>query len=105
MDDQLLQEDEDLADVQEELHGTDSKWKAIGIQLRLPFTCLEKIEKEHSGNYEECSLGMQIAWLRSKTATWKSLIAALRKSSVGFEEKAREIEKKKLSSGNGNDLL
>ena len=95
----LLQED-DLPDVYEELHGTEEKWKSIGIHLKLPISCLEEIGKEHKGNTQECSLQMQIAWLRSKTATWKSLVGALRKSSVGYDEKARDIEKKKLSSNN-----
>ena len=105
MADRILNED-DLADVQEELHGTESKWKTIGIQLKLPIQCLEKIEEEKKGDPEECSIEMQIAWLRSKKATWKSLVEVLRKSLVGFEEKARAIEKKILFSGNtGNNAM
>ena len=101
MDDGLpvLQEG-DLAEVLEELHGTEAKWKNIGIHLKLPYSCLEEIGKEHKGNTEECSLQMQITWLRSKTATWRSLVEALRKSSVGYEDKARDIEKKRLSRVN-----
>ena len=97
----------DLADVQEELHGTESKWKKIGIQLKLdPIQCLKKIEKEKKGDPEECSIEMQIEWLSSKKATWKSLVEALRKTSVGFEEKAKAIEKKKLFSDNtGNSAV
>ena len=95
----VLQED-DLPEVYEELHGTEAKWKSIGIHLKLPISCLEEIGKEHKGNTEECSLQMQIAWLRSKTATWKSLVEALRKSSVGCEDKARDIEKNKISRSN-----
>lgn len=100
----VLQED-DLAEVYEELHGTEAKWKSIGIHLKLPISCLEEIGKEHKGNTEECSLQMQIAWLRSKTATWKSLVEALRKSSVGCEDKARDIEKKKLSRSNTGEKI
>lgn len=96
----------DLADVQEELHGTESKWKTIGIQLKLPIHVLKEIEKEKKGDPEECSIEMQIEWLSSKEATWKSLVEALSKTSVGFEEKARAIEKKKLFSGNaGNNTM
>lgn len=101
----ILNEDSDLTDVQDELRGTESKWKTIGIQLKLPISCLEKIEQEHKGNVEECSLEMQVAWLRSKRATWKSLAKVLRQSSDRFEEKARSIEKRILSgySSNHND--
>ena len=102
MGDKLLTE-EDLPDVLEELHGTESKWKTIGVHLKLPVSYLKEIETDHRGDHEECSLEMQIAWLRSKKATWKSLVEVLTKSSVGFEEKAATIESKKLSSGtNGN---
>ena len=99
MDDSGLQED-DLAEVYEELHGTEAKWKSIGIHLKLPISCLEEIGKEHKGNNEECSLQMQVAWLRSKTATWRSLVEALKKSSVGYEDKARDIERTRLSRDN-----
>ena len=95
----ILQED-DLAEVYEELYGTEAKWKSIGIHLRLPISCLEEIGKSHKDNAEECSLQMQIAWLRSKTATWSSLVEVLRKSSVGYEDKARDIEKNWLSRDN-----
>ena len=98
----VLQED-DLAEVYEELHGTEAKWKSIGIHLKLPYSCLEEIGKEHKGNNEECSLKMQITWLRSKKATWRSLVEALKKSSVGCEDKARDIERKRLSRTNTGD--
>ena len=96
----VLHPDKDLADVQGYLSGTDSKWKTIGIQLKIPISCLENIEKECKGNAEECNLKMQIEWLKSKRATWKSLVEVLRKLSDGFEEKARAIEKERLSSCN-----
>ena len=101
----ILNEDDDLAEVLEELHGTEAKWKSIGIHLKLPLSCLEEIGKEYKGNTEECSLQMQIAWLRSKKATWKSLVDVLRKSSVGYEDKARDIEKRRLSSSNTGENL
>ena len=61
MADRIL-DDGDLADVQEELHGTESKWKTIGIQLKLPIQCLKEIEREKKGDPEECSIEMQIEW-------------------------------------------
>lgn len=95
----ILQE-ADLAEVLEELYGTEAKWKSIGIHLKLPISCLEEIGKKYKGDTEECSLQMQVAWLRSKTATWRSLVEALRKSSVGHEDKAKDIEKNRLSRDN-----
>ena len=102
---EVLCPDKDLADVQKELNGTASKWKTIGIQLKLPLSSLEKIEEEHRGNAEGCNLAMQILWLKSKRATWKSLVEALKKSSDQLEEKARTIENKKITHSMMNIIM
>ena len=84
--------EDDLADVQDALHETDSKWVAIGIQLRLPIDKLNKIESQNRDNHEVCNRQMQIAWLKTGKASWEALVAALRKKSIGLDNVAKNIE-------------
>ena len=88
----FLEEDTHLADVQEALHGTDPKWRAIGIQLRIPGAKLEKIEHDQYASIEDRNRQMQIDWLRTGKATWKDLVKALRTKSVGLHKVADSIE-------------
>ena len=97
-----LEEDSHLADVQEALHGTDPKWMAIGIQLRIPNGKLAKIEHQYS-NLEVCNRQMQITWLKTGKATWKDLVKALRTKSVGLPEVADSIEKTHILNARCND--
>lgn len=98
----FLEEDTHLADVQEALHGTDPKWMAIGIQLRIPNAKLTKIEHQYA-NLEDCNRQMQIAWLKTGNATWTDLVKALRTKSVGLPEVADSIESLHIRRhGNGS---
>ena len=99
----FLEEDSHLADVQEALHGTDPKWMAIGIQLRIPNAKLTKIAAEHQyANLEDCNRRMQIAWLKTGKATWADLVKALRTKSVGLPEVANSIESLHIRHDNGS---
>lgn len=91
--DRFLDVDTHLADVQEALHGTDPKWMAIGIQLRIPNAKLSKIRAEPHSNLEDCNRQMQITWLKTGKATWADLVKALRTKTVGLPEVADSIEK------------
>lgn len=83
--------DTNLAEVQEALHGTETKWKLIGIQLKIPMSKMKKIESEYQG-LEERNLQMQIAWLQTGTATWEKLVTALKRNAVGLSDKGDSIE-------------
>jgi hypothetical protein len=87
----MILDEDHLADVQEVLHETDGKWKALGIQFRIPYAKLAKIEQQYS-NLEVCNQQMQITWLKTGEATWTDLVKALRTKSVGLPEVAASIE-------------
>ena len=97
----FLEEDTHLADVQEALHGTDPKWMAIGIQLRIPNAKLTKIDNRYS-NLEDCNRQMQIAWLKTGKATWTDLVKAPRTKSVGLPEVADSIESLHIRHDDGS---
>ena len=86
----------DWGELQKVLHGRDSKWQAIGIQLHVAHDDLTKIKQEHGQNLEECNREMQIAWLKSGKATWKALMAALGSGPVGLLEDAKRLEEQLL---------
>ena len=93
--DELLTE-EDWSKIQNALHGRDSKWQAIGIQLNVSHSDLMKIRRDSGDNLEECNREMQIAWLKTGKATWRALLGALRSASVGLHEDAQSIQEKFL---------
>ena len=88
--------EKDWGKLQNVLHGRDSKWQAIGIQLHVAHDELTKIKQEHGHNLEECNREMQIAWLKSGKATWRALVAALSSGPVGLLEDAKRVEEKYL---------
>ena len=96
--------DDDLADVQEALHGCDSKWMPIGIQLKIPIEKLNKIGSQYRDSPEDCNRQMQIAWLRIGQATWKALVEALRKKRVGLYDEAKFIEDTYMDQPQVNQL-
>ena len=85
--------EEDWGELQNVLYGRDFKWQAIGIQLHVAHDELTRIKEEHGQNLEECNREMQIAWLKSGTATWRALVAALGAGPVGLLEDAKRLEK------------
>ena len=84
--------EEDWSKIQNALHGRDSKWQAIGIQLNVSHADLTKIKRDCGDNLEECNREMQIAWLKTGKATWRALVGALRSASVGLHDDAKIIE-------------
>ncbi len=88
--------EKDWGELQNVLHGRDSKWQAIGIQLHVAHDELTRIKREHGQNLEQCNREMQIAWLKSGRATWRALVAALGAGPVGLHEDAKRLEEKHL---------
>lgn len=68
-----------------------AKWYDIGIELGLPVGDLDAIERKNNHNPDECITDMLILWLRQSTATWETLIAALRQKTVGFGDLANSV--------------
>ena len=91
--------EKDWGELQNVLHGRDSKWQAIGIQLHVPHDELTRIKEGHGQNLEQCNREMQIAWLKSGRATWRALVAALGAGPVGLLEDAKRLEEKHLGVG------
>ena len=90
--------EKDWGELQNVLHGRDSKWQAIGIQLHVAHDELTRIRQEHGQNLEDCNREMQISWLKSGKATWGALVAALGSGPVGLFEDARRLEEKHLGA-------
>ena len=69
-----------------------SKWKVIGLGLRVPPPDLEAM----SGSPLECLQSSLTKWLKGidPPPTWKALVAVLRSRVVGEEKKAQELEEK-----------
>ena len=69
-----------------------SKWKVIGLGLRVPPSDLEAM----SGDPLECLQSSLTKWLKrmDPPPTWDALVAVLRSRVVGEEKKAQELEEK-----------
>jgi len=53
-------------------------WKAIGVLLGLPTTCLDATETENPTNLQWCCNNMLKMWLAKNTdATWKDVLSAI----------------------------
>ena len=81
-----------LWDVLNELYDARSKWKMIGLGLRLRHSDLDAI----SGSLLECLQSSLSKWLKGidPPPTWEALVAVLRSPVVGEEKKAQELEEK-----------
>ena len=69
-----------------------SKWKVIGLGLRVPPSDLEAM----SGSPLECLQSSLTKWLKGTDPppTYEALVAVLRSRVVGEEKKAQELEEK-----------
>ena len=69
-----------------------SKWKVIGLGLRVPPSDLEAM----SGSPLECLQSSLTKWLKGidPPPTWEALVDVLRSRVVGEEKKAQELEEK-----------
>ena len=75
-----------------ELYDVRTKWKLIGLGLRLPPPELDAI----SGDHLDCLQKVLTKWLNriDPLPTWDALIAVLRSRLVGEEKKAQELKEK-----------
>ena len=75
-----------------------SKWKMLGLALGLKHPTLEKIKHNEGGDVDTCKQEMLVAWLKKTDGclpTWRALVAALRKKTVGHDDIANCIAKEK----------
>ena len=81
-----------LWDVMTELYDVRTKWKLIGLGLRLPPPELDAI----SGDHLNCLQNVLTKWLNriDPLPTWDALIAVLRSRLVAEEKIAKELEKR-----------
>ena len=72
-----------------------SKWKMIGLGLRIPHSDLDL-----SGDPLDCLECMLTKWLKrtDPPPTWEALVDVLRSRVVGEEKKAQELEKSCIST-------
>ena len=75
-----------------ELCDVRTKWKLIGLGLRLPPSDLDAMR----GDSLECLQNSLSQWLKEidPLPTWDALIAVLRSRVVGEKKKAQELEEK-----------
>lgn len=85
-----------LRSVKNRIWEARSKWKDIGIELKLEVTDLDAINGSDTG---ACFEEMLIMWLKQNKSrpTWLRMIKALKSRPVGFQELAEQIE---MNSGN-----
>ena len=75
-----------------ELHDVRTKWKMIGLGLRLPHSDLDAM----SGSPQDCLQSSMSKWLKGvdPPPTWQAIVAVLRSRAVGEERIANELEEK-----------
>ena len=55
-----------------------SKWRNLGLQLRVDYQLMENIECDHPNDCERCCSKMLAEWLQSNPAAcWEDLITAI----------------------------
>ena len=84
--------------VSKEISAAASKWREIGLVLKIPQTSLDKINKSRSSTTAEQKLSRIIKeWFQespSSGVSWQTLVDTLRSRAVNEEELARELEVK-----------
>ena len=75
-----------------------SKWKTIGIELKLEITDLDAISMKHGSDTDACLTEMLTMWLKrtEHRPKWSTMIRALESRPVGFQQLAEDIEKNSL---------
>ena len=58
------------------LHGLND-WQGLGLKLGIDFATLEDIDRENSGDLDQCKTALLCLWLQSRTATKTALVNAL----------------------------
>ena len=76
-----------------EIFSVRDKWYDIGVELNIPYTTLNVIEKDCPNNCADCLRKMLVAWLSSDSPppSWSGLVEALSSEPVGEKRLAREI--------------
>lgn len=76
-----------------------NKWRIFAIQLSLGCKCIDDIEYKHRGNVANCFIDVFHQWHIQQTSpyTWKTVVDALRSSSVDETVLAEKISEKFLS--------
>ena len=88
----------DLKIVREVLFKTRSKWEDFGLELGINKDDIDAISKEKCGDTGECLRELLSGYLKKSSASWLSVVSALKAESVGYNQLANEIEAKFLAS-------
>jgi hypothetical protein len=83
-----------------------SKWKEIGIELKLEITDLEAISKKNGSDTDACFTEMLSIWLKQTKSppTWLKMIGALKYQPVGFQHLAEHIKMNSLTRKRSKSL-
>ena len=84
-----------------------SKWRSVGIQLGLPVSTLDSIQRENAGKPHACLDSFEqvfTTWEKQgrSSYTWNTMIDALRKPAVGEGALANELEAEHMKSVQSN---
>ena len=87
---------EDLDDIVAALYQARTKWRLIGLGLKVLPGDLQAIEDENR-KQEDCLRCMLTKWLeKSDNNTWEAIVQVLKKSTVGRHDVAKQITTDKL---------
>ena len=87
---------EDLDDIVAALYQARTKWKFIGLGLKVHPDDLQAIE-DTNRKPEDCLQCMLTKWLeKSYNNTWEAIVQVLRKRTVGRHDVAKQITTDKL---------
>ena len=84
---------DDLATIQVAVWEARAEWYNLGLQLGLPPSTLDVIQKNHPGDCNQCFTDMIKEWLRTSDLqpTWEALANALESPQVGWSDLAKQI--------------
>ena len=82
-----------FADIQNRLWEARTKWFTFGLQLRLPIDILQVLGANNRDDQDKCFTFMLVEWLngRGGEISWKAVVSALIKPTVGFKSLAEKI--------------
>ena len=83
----------DLVDVCDKVFSVRQNWYYFGLALKLPSDTLDTIESKYCEKHGDCLREMLKARLKLKSKlTWRDIIRALRRPSVGENKLAEQLE-------------
>ena len=92
---------DDLFEIQEQLWDARSKWRNIGLGLKISTSDIEVIDV-NNGNVDDKFHSMILKWLQNgKNCTWGALCKVLSLRPVGHDKLAAEIKQKKCVDPSG----